>query len=89
MTNFLIIPLVLVSTAPDTAAVDGQAVVLMDFAENYSFLCQDAVQGFHWDTSQAPLHFVAVYYRDNCDSLSCKLQMNQRLLGFFSQPLFC
>ena len=32
----------------------------MDFAENYSFVCQDAV------------HPVVVYYKDNCQSLSCK-----------------
>ena len=44
----------------------------MDFAENYSFVCQDAVQGFHWDTSQVTLHPVVVYYKDNCESLSCK-----------------
>ena len=44
----------------------------MDFAENYSFVCQDAVQGFHWDTSQVTLHPVVVYYKDNSQSLSCK-----------------
>ena len=37
------------------------AVVLMDFAENYSFLIQDAVQGFYWDNSQATLHPIVVY----------------------------
>ena len=25
------------------------AVVLLDFAENYSFLAQDVVQGHHWE----------------------------------------
>ncbi len=43
--------------------------MLLDFAENYSFVCQDAVQGFHWETSQATLHPFVVYYREqpSCD----------------------
>ena len=44
----------------------GDIVVLMDFAENYSFVVQDAVQGFHWENSQASLHpFVVYYHQDN------------------------
>ena len=31
-------------------------IVLLDFAENYSFDVQDAVQGFHWDTTLTTLH---------------------------------
>ena len=41
--------------------INEQAIILMDFAENYSFQCQDSVQGFHWDTSQVTLHHVVVY----------------------------
>ena len=26
----------------------GEIIVLGNFAENYSFLCPDAAQGFHW-----------------------------------------
>ena len=37
------------------------AVVLLDFAENYSFLVQDAVQGHHWDNSQATIHPFVIY----------------------------
>ena len=44
----------------------------MDFVENYSFFCQDVVQDFHWDTSQALLHPVVANYRDNSDTMSCK-----------------
>jgi hypothetical protein len=33
-----------------------QAIVLLDFDENYSFLIQDAVQGHHLNNSQATLH---------------------------------
>ena len=42
-----------------------KAVVLLDFAENYSFLVQDAVQGHHWDNSQATIHPFVIYYKQN------------------------
>ena len=39
---------------PDICIISG------DFSENYSFIVQDAVQGFHWTNSMATLHpFVA------------------------------
>ena len=34
----------------------NEAVLILDFAENYSFIVQDATQGYHWDNSQATLH---------------------------------
>ena len=35
-------------------------IILLDFTENYSFLVQDAVQGYHWENSrQHCTHFVA------------------------------
>ena len=43
----------------------------MDFAENYSFLVQDAIQGFYWQNEQATLHPFAVYYKDKHDELRC------------------
>lgn len=51
---------------------NGELVILMDFAENYSFIVQDAVQGFHWDNSQATLHPFVVYHKveDELQSLS-------------------
>lgn len=27
----------------------SEAIILLDFAENYAFIIQDAVQGHHWD----------------------------------------
>ena len=39
------------------------SIILMDFAENYSFTIQDAIQGFYWQNIQATLHPFAVYYR--------------------------
>ncbi|XP_072043498.1 uncharacterized protein [Amphiura filiformis] len=41
-----------------------EVIVLMDFAENYSFVCQDAIQGFHWETAQTTLHPFTVYFRE-------------------------
>jgi len=47
-------------------------IILLDFAENYSFICQDATQGFHWNTEQATLHPFAVYYRlASTEDLKC------------------
>ena len=51
-------------------------LILMDFAENYSFILQDAIQGFYWQNNQATLHPFAVYHKDLvsnelvCQSLS-------------------
>ena len=41
------------------------AIVLVDFAENYSFVVQDEVQGFHWNNLQATLHPIVLYFREN------------------------
>ena len=41
----------------------NEVLLLLDFAENFSFLVQDAVQGFHWENSQATLHPFVVYWR--------------------------
>jgi hypothetical protein len=46
------------------------AIILLDFAENYSFVVQDAVQGHHWNNSQATSHpFVSCYQTG--DELKC------------------
>lgn len=37
-------------------------LVIGDFAENYSFVLQDAAQGFHWNNSQATIHPFVAYY---------------------------
>jgi hypothetical protein len=44
---------------------EGKFIILMDFSENYSFIVQDAVQGFHWENSQVAVHPFVVYYREN------------------------
>ena len=49
----------------------NEAIIILDFAENCSFVVQDAVQGYHWNNSQATLHPFAVYYRGDEGQL-CK-----------------
>ncbi|MCP3667236.1 MAG: hypothetical protein GY696_32870, partial [Gammaproteobacteria bacterium] len=43
---------------------DGEVLVVCDFAENYSFVLQDAAQGFHWNNAQATLHPFVVYWKE-------------------------
>ena len=48
------------------AEIDNSTVLFLgDFAENYQFVVQDEVQGFHWNNSQCTLHPVVIYYKDN------------------------
>ena len=41
---------------------EGEVIIMGDFSENYSFIIQDAVQGYHWNNDQATLHPFVVYY---------------------------
>ena len=43
----------------------NEAIIKLYFAENYSFVIQDAIQGYHWNNSQATLHPFVVYYRED------------------------
>ena len=47
-----------------TNLTGNEAIVIGDFAENYSFMVQDAIQGWHWVNSQATLHPFCVYVVD-------------------------
>ena len=54
------------------AILDSETcIILMDFAENYSFLVQDAIQSFYWQNQQATLHLFAVYHSDDDGKLKC------------------
>ena len=44
---------------------ENELIILLDLAENYSFVVQDAVQGFHWENSQATLHPFVAYFRSS------------------------
>ena len=46
-------------------------IALLDFAENYQFMVQDEIQGFHWNKIGCTLHPVAIYYMEN-DKLQCE-----------------
>lgn len=39
-------------------------IVICDFAENYSFVLQDAAQGFHWNNAQATIHPFVIYFNE-------------------------
>lgn len=43
----------------------GNAVILLEFAENFRFVVQDEVQGFHWTNLQCTLHLIGVCYKFN------------------------
>ena len=44
---------------------EEELVVLADYSENYSFIIQDAAQGFHWDNSQCTVHPFVIYYKNS------------------------
>lgn len=51
-----------------TALTPAEAIVIMDFSENYSFLIQSAPQSIYWDNSQATVHPIVVYSRSTDSS---------------------
>lgn len=47
-----------------------EAIVLIDFSENYSFVLQNEAQGYHWTSNSCSLHPVVIYTRhDNNEDL--------------------
>lgn len=42
---------------------EGEFLVTLDFAENYTFKIQDAVQSYHWSNDQATIHPYVIYHR--------------------------
>ena len=48
----------------------SECIIVGDFSENFSFIVQDAAQGYHWDTTQATLHPFVVYFRDENATLN-------------------
>ena len=43
----------------------NELIVIADFSEKYTCICQDAVQSFHWNKLQATIHPFLSYYRGN------------------------
>jgi hypothetical protein len=52
---------------------ENEAVVSLDFTENYGFVIQDEAQSFHRSNDQATIFPIAVHYRD-CNDV--KLRSN-------------
>lgn len=42
---------------------ENEFIVIVDFAENYAFVVQDAAPGFHWNNDQATVSTVVIYYK--------------------------
>ena len=42
---------------------EGEFLVIADFSENFSFICQDSAQSFHWNSSSATIHPFIYYYK--------------------------
>ena len=47
----------------------NEVIVLGDFAENYSFVVQDEIQGMHWNNSQCSLHPIVIYFKNDENEL--------------------
>ena len=45
----------------------NQVIAILNFSENYSFVIQDEIQGFHWNKIQCTLHSVAMYWKIGSD----------------------
>ena len=50
----------------------SEIILLLDFSKNYSFVCQDSVQGFHWNNNQETVHPFKMYEKDINGSLNCR-----------------
>ena len=55
-------------------------IILIDFAENYSFLVQDAIQSFCWQNQQATLHPFAVYHNDDYGKLNVAVIVSYQII---------
>ena len=44
-----------------------RALIILDFAENCSFIIENAIQGYHWNSSQATLHPFIIYKKNQAN----------------------
>lgn len=51
-------------TLKETLPAD-EAIVNLDYAENYAFVVQNAPPGFHWNNNQATVFVTFIYYKEN------------------------
>ena len=45
---------------------ETECIILMDFAENYHYVVQDEIQGYHWNKNQCTMHPVMIYFKKDC-----------------------
>ena len=62
--------------------VPGEFLVVGDFAENYSFVVQDAAQSFHWNNLQATIHPFVCYYTNDATQNDEAAQRNVNHVSF-------
>ena len=59
----------------------SECIIILDFAENYTFMIQDAIQPFHFSNTQASIHPFVIYYKQDgtlkYKSLACISDMLQ------------
>lgn len=51
---------------------EKSCIILMDFAENYTFIAQESVQSFYWSNTQATLHPFVIYYKTSSPETEIK-----------------
>ena len=60
---------------------DNESIILLDFAENYTFMVQDVIQFSYWNNTQAMIHPFVIYYKQDGTlkhkSLACISDMLQ------------
>lgn len=54
---------------------ENEALVLMDFAENYGFVLQDAAQSYHWTHMSCTIHPAVIYYKNPDTEELCHLSL--------------
>ena len=52
---------------------EDDIIALGDFAENYTFLIQDEIQGYHCSKQQCTLHPLVIYYKESSELSQCLL----------------
>ena len=57
----------------------GEAIILGDFAENFSFIVQDEIQGYNRNDQQCSLHPIVLYYckENESDLVSTSIVLSQ------------
>ena len=57
--------------AHETDIDQTDCLTLLDFAENYQYVVQDEVQGYHWNKQQCTQHPVVLHHKNEKNELQC------------------